>query len=360
MTEPKISVVMSVFNGDCFLRESVESILSQSLRDFEFIIIDDGSTDGSGAILDSYQEKDSRVRVLNQENRGLTAALNRGCQLARGDYIARMDADDIAGPDRLVLQLEFMEAHPEVAVLGGAVEFVDPTGKALNKVRYPVGNREIQTALLDSSVLWHPTVLFRKAAFLQVGGYRNVIAEDYDLWLRIAEQFQLANLENVVLKYRVHPGQISVRKCRQLAVGAAAVQVAAWARRAGKPDPLNGADSITPAILQELGVSDEALQTAVGRGYLSCIRNMVAAGEYSLAQEALEAMYSAQFGLAAKWVLAELHVMAARIFWKQRQYAKCLQSAAQAFVMRPIMLGRPLKPLLCRLGLVTNAYVKVF
>src|SRR4030042_1971241 len=102
---------MSVYNGEKYLKEAVESILNQTFRDFEFIIINDGSTDGTGAILASYQQKDARIRIYNQENQGLIASLNRGCQLARGEYIARMDADDISLPQRLQRQLDYMEAH---------------------------------------------------------------------------------------------------------------------------------------------------------------------------------------------------------------------------------------------------------
>src|ERR1700683_781969 len=112
MTTPKISVVMSVFNSERFLREAVESILRQSFRDFEFIIMDDGSTDRSAAILDSYQENDARVKVYHKKHGGLIESLNHGCSLAQGKYIARMDADDISDGDRLKWQVDFMDAHP--------------------------------------------------------------------------------------------------------------------------------------------------------------------------------------------------------------------------------------------------------
>jgi glycosyltransferase involved in cell wall biosynthesis len=351
MTVPRISVVMSVFNGERFLCEAIESILDQSLIDLEFIIIDDGSTDNSASILASYRRKDARVHVYHQENRGLSDSLNRGCGLARGKYVARMDADDIAFRNRLALQIEFMEAHPEVAVVGGAVEFVDATGKVLTIARYPCENREIQSALLDASVLWHPTVLLRKEVFAVVGGYRK-IAEDYDLWLRIAEHFQLANLDAVVLKYRLHPYQISVRKVRQQALGAAAVQAAAWSRRNGNPDPLEAVEEVTSAMLGQLGVSESTLQTTLGRGYLSCIRNMVAAGEYSLAFDALEEVRSSEFPHADNWVVADFRSLAARLYWHQKRFARSILSAGHAVITRPIMLGRPLKPFLRRFGLV--------
>lgn len=160
MTTPIVSVVMSVFNGERFLREAVESILDQSFTDFEFIVVDDGSTDGSASILDSYQSYDARVKVHHHEHGGLIKSLNRGCSLAQAKYIARMDADDVASKDRLSWQVDFMEAHPEIGVLGGAVEWIDAMGKSLLTQRHPAEDRQIKAALLHGCALWHPTVLF--------------------------------------------------------------------------------------------------------------------------------------------------------------------------------------------------------
>src|SRR5579872_4675255 len=209
---PSISVVMSVFNGERFLRDAIESILNQSFCDFEFIIIDDGSTESIGSILDWYQKSDPRIRVYHQENRGLIESLNRACGLARGKYIARMDADDIATPDRLGRQLQYMEAHPGVAVLGGAVEIIDANGKLRGNAAPPTGDDAIRSNLQNgNTVFYHPTVMMRKEVFLAVGGYREVVvdAEDFDLWTRIADKHKLANLAQVVLKYRRHPHQVS-------------------------------------------------------------------------------------------------------------------------------------------------------
>lgn len=353
MSVPLVSVVMSVFNGELYLREAVESILRQSFRDFEFIIIDDGSTDKSGGILDAFQSTDARVRVFHQENRGLIGSLNRGCGLALGKYIARMDADDIAVGDRLQRQIAFMETHPEVAVLGGAVEFIDQTGKTLGIAQYPCHNREIQRALLDSNVMWHPSVLIRKTAFVAADGYRNVTdAEDYDLWLRIADRFRLANLNAVLLRYRIHPGQGSVARCRKQALGATAARAAALARRDGKPDPLNSIREITPAVLAELGVSAAILQTTLARGYLSSIRNLCDAGEYQLALKMLEIILSpSELKHAAAWTIADLRLCAARVYWHKRRFAMSLITAAHAVITRPVLLGRPLKPLISRFRL---------
>jgi hypothetical protein len=345
MTTPMVSIVMSVFNGATFLSQAIASILDQSFGDFEFLIIDDGSNDGSASILASYQE-DSRVRIYHQENKGLIQSLNRGCELARGKYIARMDADDIATRDRLQLQVKFMEEHPEVSVVGGAVEFIDASGKVLITARYPVNDTEIKRALLDGNALWHPTVLFRKETFDSVGGYRNIAdAEDYDLWLRIADRFQLVNLATVVLKYRIHPAQGSVLRFRKQALGTLAARTSAILRRSGKPDPLNSIEEITPTVLGVMGVSETNLQTTMARGSLSCIRNMCRLGEYSLALDMLKILHSFEFGRAESWVIADSHLWAARMYWSKAKFIKSLFSVGRAVVIRPIILGRPFRAL---------------
>ena len=289
MAVPVVSVVMSVYNGERFLQDAVESILSQSLRDFEFIVIDDGSTDHSAAILDRYQNSDARLKVCHGEHAGLIESLNRGCALAQGKYIARMDADDVAIKDRLIWQTDFMDAHPEIGIVGGAVEWIDATGKPLVIRRYPSDDEKIKTTLFQQGcAFWHPTVVLRREVFARAGGYRRVVvdAEDYDLWLRIADHYQLANLENVVLKYRIHPHQVSMRKTAQQTLGMIAAQVAASTRRNGLADPLNSMVAITDETLASLGVTKSMLSRRFASYRRDWIRNMVTAGEYSTALEA--------------------------------------------------------------------------
>src|ERR1700719_2523166 len=197
---------MRALNGDAFLAEAVESILAQTVTDFEFIIIDDGSTDKTPEILSMYADRDARVRVFQQENRGRAESLNRGIELSRSRYIARMDADDIALPDRLNEQVNFLAHHPEVGLLGGAFELITGSGR-LRTVRPPLDDQHIRTLMLRFNPMCHPTVMMRKDLVLASGGYRKALldADDYDLWLRIGERSRLANLDKVVLQYRLHP-----------------------------------------------------------------------------------------------------------------------------------------------------------
>ncbi|HST79807.1 MAG TPA: glycosyltransferase [Verrucomicrobiae bacterium] len=352
LSTPAVSVVMSVLDGERFLHTAVESILGQSFGDIEFIIVDDGSGDRTASMLDSYERLDSRVRVCHQENRGLVESLNRACALARGKYIARMDADDIAVRDRLGWQVDFMEKHPEVAALGGSVELIDATGRTIRIAKFPLKNWEIQRALLETCALCHPTVIMRRDVLLSVNGYRRVVvdAEDYDLWLRIAERHQLANLKQVVLKYRVHSSQISVRRCRQEGLSGLAARTAASSRRTGRPDPLTSVESITPASLSALGVSEAVQQAALSREYLRCIRNMYRAREYSVALAALDMLRGFDLKKIDNWVVADFHLWAARLHWRQRRFIKSVLSGGRALIKRPIILGRPIKLVVTKLN----------
>nr|WP_255551239.1 glycosyltransferase [Granulicella sp. dw_53] len=342
---------MSVFNGGRFLSEAVESVLSQSFDEFEFIIIDDGSDDESLALLDRYRSQDSRIRLFAQSNRGLVESLNRGCDLARGRYIARMDADDVALLDRLKVQVEFLESHPEISLVGGAVEFIDADGKALLTARHPESDFSIKRQLSDCTAFWHPTVLYTKDAFLFAGGYRNIPdAEDYDLWLRMADHFELANLKQVVLRYRVHPEQGSVLRCRKQALGTLAAKASAAARRSGACDPLALSPEITAAALASMGVDDRSIHTAIGRAYLSSARNMYRLRAFSLALAMLATLQSADCERADGWVIADSYLYSGRIYWSQGRYFRGLMQFVVAIFRRPILVGRPLHAAVKSLG----------
>ncbi|MBQ6616503.1 MAG: glycosyltransferase [Thermoguttaceae bacterium] len=206
--EIPISVVMSVYNGERYLSLAIESVLKQTFKDFEFIIVDDGSTDRSLEIIRKYEKKDSRIRVLVQENQGLAAALNNGIAMARGKYIARMDDDDISLPNRLQLQYEFMESHPEIVASSCNVIVINKWGD-----EYDLWKREVDSSVIDSNhvnlgytSLCHPSAIIKKSAFDAVGGYSSDIryAQDLDLWLKMGEYGALTNLPEALILYRFH------------------------------------------------------------------------------------------------------------------------------------------------------------
>ena len=262
MSPPIISVVMSVYNGQAFLAEAVESILGQTFRDFEFIVIDDGSTDRTEKILATYASRDGRLRVFRQENRGRTESLNIGIGLAEGTYIARMDADDVSLPHRLQLQVEFMERHPEVCLLSASYERINKQGRLLDRVPVPLLDDEIRSMMLHKNAMCHPAVMMRKEVVIACGGYRKVFSEseDYDLWLRMSERSQLANLEEPVLQYRVHCKQASNVNLRHQMLCILAARTAAAFRKQGRPDPFSGVDQITPGLLRKLGATTAEIQ----------------------------------------------------------------------------------------------------
>jgi glycosyltransferase involved in cell wall biosynthesis len=206
MPSPKVTVLMSVYNGKRFLREAIDSILSQTMPDFDFIIINDGSTDGTTEILASY--RDRRMVVVDQQNARLPASLNRGLGMARTELVARMDADDIALPRRLEIQLAEYERLGKPDVLGGQVEFISENGCPMGTAKFPLRHEEIVGQLRSRGgvALAHPTVLYRAESVLRHGAYDSFFrngAEDYDLWLRMSFECRFANTVHVLLKYRL-------------------------------------------------------------------------------------------------------------------------------------------------------------
>jgi len=219
MSSPKISVVMTVFNGEPYLNEAIDSILGQSFDDFEFIIVDNASTDRSREIINSY--KDPRiVFIANDRNLGQSKALNIGIRSARGEFIARMDADDISFPRRLEKQYAYLQKNDPVAVVGSWYLEIDEKGKMIREFRLPTDPWEIKAYLMGSSALSyhcipHPIVLMRKKALFDVSLFNEkYIAQDFDLWLRLSRKYLLANLDEVLFKYRINSLSQSARlKC---------------------------------------------------------------------------------------------------------------------------------------------------
>ena len=263
--EPLVSVVMPVRNAERHVREAVESVLAQSLQDLECLIVDDGSTDSTPGVLRELERDDRRVRILRQPPRGLVPALNRGWSEARGRYVARMDADDVALVDRLDLQVRFLRRCDDVAVLGGAMQLMTAGGLEDQFLRHPTGPERVAAALTRACCIAHPTVMARREVVLESGGYRGqyLHAEDYDLWLRLAERHRLDNLPQTLVRHRVHEGQVSFASIEQQAISALGARLAALRRRAGGPDPTPVEGVITRATLVGLGLGPAEIDRAV-------------------------------------------------------------------------------------------------
>ncbi|MBT0549990.1 glycosyltransferase family 2 protein [Riemerella anatipestifer] len=209
---PTISVVMSVYNAEEYLEESIDSILNQTYSNFEFIIIDDCSTDSSFAILEEYATKDSRIKLLqkkeNKGTQGFIENLNWGLEEARGKYIARMDADDISHPTRFEQQVDFLDNNPNVFIIGAQLDLINEKNEIIGEKLASTDNEEIQERMLKTIQLFHPVIMFRNEGLR----YRDKVwyCEDYELYLRLmSKQKKMANLPIKLLKYRVLGGSIS-------------------------------------------------------------------------------------------------------------------------------------------------------
>lgn len=213
---PTISVVIPAYNAARWLSVALDSISAQTFTNLEIIVIDDGSTDDTPRILRRHASCDSRLRVITRPNTGIVGALNDGLAAARGRYLARMDADDEAAPDRLALQLERFQADPVLVALGTAVTFMDSAGHSVQPCPRPLHHDDIERALLagDGGAMIHPSVMFRTTALRIAGGYRPSAEhlEDLELYLRITRGGTLANLSRPLLRYRVHPASINFTK----------------------------------------------------------------------------------------------------------------------------------------------------
>lgn len=276
MRTPLVSVIMTVYNAEKYLVQAVESILAQTFKDFEFIIINDGSTDRSESILQEFQRQDRRIKVTSRDNVGLTASLNEGLGYARGRYIARMDADDVALPERFAKQVEFLEERSDYVAVGSRVMLIDPEGLPLCSFARETNHEEIDrnhiTADCSGSQIVHPAAMLRRDALQKVGGYREGMepAEDLDLFLRLAEIGRIANLPEILLQYRMQSNSIGhTRRLEQRQMAQLAVKEACARRGLSSPSPSH------PSVARQASESElhqKWAWWALGAGHLASAR----------------------------------------------------------------------------------------
>jgi len=208
-----ISVIMPVFNAERFLEEAIESVLCQTFKKFEFIIVDDASTDGSWKIIKKYASKDKRIRSFrNSKNLRATKTLNRGLQLSRGKYIVRMDADDWSYPNRFEKQYKYMQKHPKVGVSGGAIEVCDKKLNVVNGRKYPLTDKAVRKTIFRYSPFAHPATIWDAKIMKKTGGYNGNIplSQDYELYFRMGKLARFGNLKDTILKLRTHDDSSSI------------------------------------------------------------------------------------------------------------------------------------------------------
>lgn len=273
MTAPTVSVAMSVYNGEQYLSEAINSILSQTFADFEFLILDDGSTDKTPDIIRSYASTDARIRPIIRENRGLITSLNQLLMEARAPLIARMDADDIAEPSRFQRQIAFFMEHPEVGVLGTWSQDIDIAGKPIETeaLDHPITHEDFLRAVsTGQALICHPSVMFRTDIVRAVGGYHSAFkhCEDLDLWLRLATQTKIANLPERLLHYRHNDNQVSRKFSSDQQYGAAISRLAYQERLQGRNDPTKSLAALPPlteldALFSRAGTADAVRTTII-------------------------------------------------------------------------------------------------
>jgi len=244
MTTPAVSVLMPVYNAERYIEQSVESILAQSFSDFEFVIINDGSTDSSLARLSHYAERDRRIRLYSRPNAGCVKTLIELVPLARGRYLARMDADDVSLTRRFERQVCFLEDHPEYVAVGSKVLLIDTEGAPLKYMGELERHEQIDAAHMrgEGGAIIHPAAMIRTEAMRAIGSYRLRRDEDLDLFLRLAEYGKVANLPEVLLHYRQHPASIGHQNYAEMVVSVREAVAQARVRR--QLPPLQGSERL--------------------------------------------------------------------------------------------------------------------
>jgi hypothetical protein len=286
---PRVSVIMSVLNGEAFLRPAIESILGQTFGDFEFIVIDNASSDRTAGILDSYRD-DRIVRRRNGSVLSLTKSLNNGLQLVRGDYVARMDADDIAMPVRFARQVEFLDSHPDVLLVASYVRLIDCNGNVFADIERPTDPAELYDALAYSNPFAHSATMFRLAPVAALGGYppAYVFAQDLALWLKLAQLGRLGMVAEALVDMREHRGQTTfssdlalLRHRESIAIFEAAQRLPGLSRKARRLGRINLARIhclLAGALLMSGNVSEALLELTRGLRLapMFCVRRAVA------------------------------------------------------------------------------------
>lgn len=290
---PRVSVVMPFRDAGRHIGETLDSLLAQTMRDIEVLAIDDRSADEGPAIVADRSRRDPRLRLIANDRPGFVPALNQGIAVARGEYVARMDADDVALPDRLARQAAYLDAHPEVGAVGGQIlALIDGVSTVPPWwIDTPLDHDAIVAALRHRNSVHHPTAMIRREALRSVGGYREsfIVVQDYDLWLRLSERTRLANLPERVLRYRFHPDQATSRNVELAFLCTWSARHAARERAAGRPDPIRPETRIDREQTAAWGLDPLRVETEIewirashaARGHLLRRHHLRAAGAFA-------------------------------------------------------------------------------
>ena len=250
---PAVSVLVAVRNGERFLDFALASLAAQTFSDFEIVLVDNGSSDNTAQIVAEWSAREPRLSKFHLDRPGLAGSLILAASMARAPLLARLDADDIALPERLALQYSVMMERPSVGLLGSSVELIDEDGRHIGERRMAVADRELRDFLKSRNPFCHSTVMMRRDAYERAGGYRRglKICEDFDLWCRMSDVTGLANIERPLVRYRIHETAMSIRQPVRMMISEQCVLAAGRARHQGIPEPFRNG---VPRLRNALGI----------------------------------------------------------------------------------------------------------
>ena len=326
VSEPHLSVILPIFNCEKYLQASLDSLLSQSFKDFEIIAVDDASTDGSWAILSSC--KDPRVRHFrNKDNLGVAKTSNIAASFSRGELIARMDADDVCDPERFKRQIEAFRDDKNLVLLGTSIINTDENGEFINELSYPLNDIAIKAALRVGSPFAGMTVMMRKDKFIQAGGYRDFfrLAEDYDLWLRISELGRMANLYFPSVFVRNHLSSLTLSKGGE-ALAYHKIAQQSWERRQLGQSDFDFSVGHQGPVWEQFGLDSEMRQSLALQGELDVAKRLFFLGLNERASEAVETFRREDFQAFQK-LDAELLLLQVRSLVATKHYFSALGAA---------------------------------
>lgn len=329
---PRVTVVMPVFNAEAYVPMAIRSILNQTFVEWELIVVNDGSSDRTCAIIFEFARQDSRIRVLHQANGGIAKARNAGWRAARGYYIAWLDADDIAMPDRLAIQVVFLDGAPEIGVLGGYCEEIDERGRQSGRImKYPCSHEAILAGLPFYSPFAQSAVMMRRYLLEDCSGFRNCFgpAVDYDLWTRLSTLTRMANIPKVLCFYRYHSKSLSNTAISTHARAILAVPAAARCRREKGFDPTAEAEELGDDILKTLGITREMADCASAEAYRGRVSAMLLRGEVDAAASLLAQYETAEIPAHIRqWAAPEFAFLRARLAFARSQWLESILLAA--------------------------------
>jgi glycosyltransferase involved in cell wall biosynthesis len=326
------------------MAEAIDSIANQTLTDLELIVVDGGSTDKTPSIVEAIREHDQRLRLFRQSHTGIVDGRNRGAELARGEYLAWLDADDVALPRRLGRQAHFLDSHPTVAAVGGAIVVTNEHLRRKLKVSYPTDSAQIAARLPEANLLATSATMLRLSAFRSVGGCRPAFkqgAEDYDLWLRLSERYPLANLSDVLACYRTHSSQVSARGVERFVIPTVAAQLSARARRSGRPDPYGDIDEFTYDWFRLTESNRFALDHAIMNAAAGQATYLALIGQVGAARALLDwAISTTRDTRIDRPSRARMLLARSVVTWQGRQRNAALHAAAHAAALDPWRFAR--------------------